>query len=339
MRTEASLDQIEKLYEVVGRIKDQAPWNRLGTMDLITIALPGHEPSPFYFNVVGKTGNVFGIYMYQGCDGLNDLYQLAEANDTGIPTEYLLGNQNFLAWYQGEQNEVPKQQMENIDRLGLKFSGENAWPYFLSYKKGYMPWIPDADEAQKLLEGLTQFELAYKAMKEKRMEIVFPGETLVRSYDEELDKWYNVVAPLDVCPHPVPALRLASRELIGQMKEREQREDEIWEIDLFYGGAPVYDEDYDRPINPKILALTDQNTGGLIEHDMLAPNDEQAQAIYGMLVDVIMNYHRPSAIHWRNPAVGGILNDLLMKTNIKSIHRKALPVVDSLIADFRRKLK
>ena len=48
-------------------------------------------------------------------------------------------DQTCLVFYLGDRVEVPKQQKEIIKELGLRYRGNGNWPYFLSYKKRFIP--------------------------------------------------------------------------------------------------------------------------------------------------------------------------------------------------------
>ena len=337
MRKDASLDQWKELYEVTMKIKEMEPWNHLWDMDIITIMLPGRE-EPCYFSIMGRGGECFGISTYVGFDGLNDFYEIADSEKTGIPVEYVMFEQSNLSCSFSDREEVPSAQKKIIKDLGLKFRGKKQWIYFESYKKGYIPYILDADEVFLLTKCYQQLHMALRALIEENLKVDFEaGETLVRNYDEEKKMWLCFAAPM-LCPRRgYPNLTLQDDLIVAKMKKQKQSEAAL-ELDIIYMNSAVKDKKFDRPVNPKLLLLMDHNQRNVIGQDMLTPEDDEVQAILNIFVNFIMQYGRPMEVHCRNPYIGSIIEELCKSLDVKMKEMKKLPAVDELAHELRNRL-
>ena len=70
--------------------------------------------------------------------------------------------QNNLTCYWGNREELSVKQRNIIKELGYTYRGKNNWLYFMSFKKGYMPYNLDAEEVAKMTSYLSSLHFALK---------------------------------------------------------------------------------------------------------------------------------------------------------------------------------
>lgn len=332
MRKEATLKQWRKLYNIGMTLRGMTPWHEFEDMDIITIKLPGrHEP--YFCSILGAGGQCFGISTFLGYEGLRNFLSIIDSENL-LPMNYIMIEQENLACFFGDRETVPKNQRKIIKELGLKFRGKNKWIYFQSYKKGHTPYILDSEEADLLTSCLQELVNALNDCKESVIEIDFElGETLVRNVNKKTGLWQTKKDKLIPLVYGYPSLVLKDEILQAKMKKK-PRVDASIEIDMTYIGLSIDDDNYDRPIRPKILLMVNHYDGMILGQHFLTPSSDEIEITINLFIDFIMEYGRPLEIFIRNPFIEGLLKDTCEKCGVKIIMSKDLEVVDAFMDGF-----
>ncbi|MBB6622374.1 hypothetical protein H7E67_02915 [Clostridium gasigenes] len=330
MRKEANLAQWEELYKVAIRIKEMKPWEELWDMDLITI-LQSEEDEPCCCSVMGKGGECYGIGAYIGINAIHNFFVMA--NSSEVPPHQLIRYQNNTLCNFGNREELTKKELTIIKDLGLKFRGKNNWIYFRVFEKGYAPYMPSEEEVLELTNILKHLFMAIKAL-HNGVKVDFEGgNTLVRRFDNERNLWINYEEHVFIpeVKYPVPVLE--DEILMGRLKNQ-KKNNSILELDTVFLNGTINDRNYIKPLVPVLCVLAESRSGMLISQEMITPDDEEIQVIFGTIINYIMQYGKPKKILVRDMHIFSILMDMCKKMEVDLIIKGNLKAIDDFVESF-----
>lgn len=310
MRKEVSLEQWKELYELASVLKAAKPWEDFWDMDLLVICPKGRK-EPFFCSIMGKGGSCYGISVYEGYEGLQDLEMLADSQMAGMSSEYAMFEQNNLTCYWGDREEVPMPQKNVIRELGLKFRGKGQWPFFLSFKKRFAPYTPDADEAAKLIQVYKGLIAALTYFRENETPVDYEnGEVLWYIYNEKEKLWKPEIHGMpDEFGKEFPIAELEDEILKKKLQKRPRVEGEL-QLDFIYLNGHLEEEGYDRPVNPLAFMAVEGTSGMVITVELLGPDEEEIEIVLNFLVQFIEQFGRVKTVIARNPWIFAALEDL-----------------------------
>ena len=330
MRIEASIEEWRDLYQVAIKLKKLKPWEDLWDMDLITI-LPLGKDEPCICSVMGKGGEFYGIGIYIGGKAINDFFTIADNND--IPQNQLIRYQNNIMCNFGSRDELTKKELNIIKELGLKFRGKNDWVYFRVYEKGYAPYMPDKNEVLEITDILKHLYMAIKSL-HNGLKVDFEnGKTLMRCFHKESNLWLNYEMPL-LIPHIHYAVPVLEDQLLMKRLKNKAKNNSVLELDIAYLNSVINDKSYDKPIIPRLCILADKRSGMLLSQNMVAPEDDEIDAMFGAVINYILQAGRPERIVVREKYSSSIIADLCKQTGIDVMESGKLPAIDDFIEAF-----
>ncbi len=225
-----------------------------------------------YCCVIGSLGEVFGLIVYLGTEGLDGFRKLQAKRRAPGSLEGLLLH-NCLSLTFNDREYVHKEDREIIMQLGLSLRGRNAYPVFKNLKPGYLPWSITSDEAAYLTHALAQAADVCLRFKGQRtlLDPRAPGGYLVRTPEINgdaitwRDQWMR---PAPVKPKP---LSVHFDELRVQgLKSRNLKMKGVWEFDYAFADLPI--KESGRPYFPNLLIVTDHATGFIVHTHLAAPD-------------------------------------------------------------------
>jgi len=148
-----SLKAWKDLYESALRYRDLKPWGFLGDDALFGVKDPvtGHIG---YCCVLGTLGEVLGLCIYRGSEGLN-FYQRLQSGDLTPEDEDVFTMQNALLIEFTDRSELEKEDLSIIKALNLKIRGRKQYPIARSFLPGYPPWFLTENEVHFLTFALS----------------------------------------------------------------------------------------------------------------------------------------------------------------------------------------
>ncbi len=329
-----------RLYEAAVAFKETTPWNWMYDSDLFGVRNP-LTGEIGYSCVLGAAGEVFGLTVYRGSDGL-DVYLDLESRQIGGNDPDLLFIQRCLMADFQDREMLDKTDRDVIGSLGLTFRGRNAWPQFRSYIPGYVPWHLTDTEASFLAAALEQTIAVSLRFRENPSVLDSPSgyEYLVRTAKQEEGKWVWQDEWLN--PDPVEEKELSfeplNEERLAQIKDVLSPSDQIWEGDFFHIQNPVKEEG--RPYYPRLFVWADVRSGCLFGQDMNRP-DEPITLLRECLLEILERSDiYPREIRVRKPEAVELLAPLAESLDIKLVKAKGLPAIDAFrraIPDFFRR--
>jgi hypothetical protein len=271
-----TLPQWKPLYEQALQFKQLACWTWMTEENIFGIQDP-KTGEIGYCCVIGSLGEVFGLIVYLGSEGLDGFKKLrAKRREPGSLEGLLLHNCLSLTF--DDRKYVHKEEHEIIKQLGLSVRGRNAYPIFKNLKPGYFPWSITSDEAVYLTHALTQAEDVCLRFKEQKTLLDPParGEYFVRTPElngDEItwrDQWLK---PAPVKPKPL-SVQLDELRL-QRLKSRNFKMQGVWEFDYAFADIPT--KESDRPFFPCFLIVADHEAGFIFHSHMGTPDAYPSQ--------------------------------------------------------------
>lgn len=336
MRTEATIGEWKRLYEIATRIRKLKPWELLWDMDIIGIRVGKEPENTVFYSILGKGGDCYGIVVYEGYDAFNSFLMLTMQEQMNLSVEYVMFNQNNFTCYWGNREELSVKQREIIKELGYKYRGKNNWLYFLSYEPGYYPYNLNQDEVVRMTGHLENLEMAFIYYKKTDPNIVFENGNMFffeYSADRKTYHFGEEALPFTCCNFE--NLVITDEELLRKLSKVPKGAFSL-EADVRPMGAAVSDKKYDKPVNPVMSILTDANTGMIISCDMNKPNEDAMVRLAESVIGFIFKAGVPKEIKVSNVIVEAVLEQIckICKINLRRV--KHLKRIDEFWMMMRR---
>jgi len=214
-----SIPEWKDLYNAAIEFKQIECWNWMEDSDLFGVQNP-EDGEIGYCCVLGALGEVFGLAVYLGAEGLNE-YLKVQSGEIA-PKDFDAVHQRCLLASFEDRRLLQRPDLEVIKKLGLKFRGSKSWSLFRSYQPGYYPWYLNKKEAIFLTIALQQAkevfipciaigELFFGALKSERSAEnmlrvdELAASSIVLSCDTETAKYYGEIKNvLRIKGNPLP---------------------------------------------------------------------------------------------------------------------------------------
>lgn len=254
-----SLEEWKQLYEAAMCFKEESPWEWMWDSDIFGVQNPA-DGDIGYCCVLGRAGEVFGMAVYLGTEGLEGFLKILNGKKIpGYDDDIMHVNKCLLVSFEGKSG-LEKADKEIISNLGLEFNGKNAWPLFRNYSPGYFPWYLIKTETVFLAHCLRQAkDVALRYKENPRLfDACDENNYLVRVQDTARleagwkDSW---LAPLPFKKVVLISKKLDERRLENILKTAARRR-QAWEADFFYSPAYIAEKGR-RPYYPLTLIFVD----------------------------------------------------------------------------------
>jgi hypothetical protein len=310
----------KKLYALASEIKSLKPWEWMSEHDMFGVH-DNHSGITGYISVMGKLGEHFAVTAYRGAQAVIDLSNLMDGPQPVPPDLFLEIPQLMLSFE--NQGHLEQKDRDLIKKLGLKFRGENAWPFFRSYKPGFVPYFLDDEGQRNMIVYLEQAVDILKQAKNDPM-IIFSdddetGEKFLvrRPVDEEGNRWEDHYEEI-VSELPEDTEFNVEKEMYSNYKE--QRTGVLsFELDFFMLNNPVIEKNQD-PYFPYLLFLIERNSEMIIGFEILTP----VQGFHAMLGEIPSKLlsmlsqqpSKPKEIHVQSERLYAFIDDFLSNLGV-----------------------
>lgn len=256
-KSSAIIDDWRQLYNAAIAFKQIECWSWMYDSDFFGVENP-YDREIGYCCVLGNMGEVFGLAVYLGTEGLEGYLKIQSGEIEPHDTDIMHLQKCLIVTFE-DRKLLSEPDLQIIRELGLKFRGSKARPFFRNYEPGYQPWYLQADEVKYLtlvLEQATEICLRFK----ENMDMFTPGReglSFVRVPKKEgkgftwRDAWLEA-KPLrkERRTEALDALRLQ------KIKKRAFPRKGIWEVDFFYSPTAVREKS-ERPWFPYAFLCVD----------------------------------------------------------------------------------
>jgi hypothetical protein len=317
------------LYEEAIKFKELTPWNWMWDSDLFGIQDPVTGEIG-YCCVLGKGGEVFGLAVYLGSEGLEGYLRVSEG-EVDVEDDDILHLKKCLLLSYDDRRYLEKSDLKVIKDLGLEFKGRNAWPLFRSYQPGYYPWYLNSEQAQYFTLCLQQARDTALHFKENPnlFDSSDADNYFVRICEGSAGnmKWKDAWLKPAPLKEMVVIVKTVDGQRLENIKQRSSREKQVWGVDFFY--APVYiAEKGKRPYFPVALLVVD-NYSRFIFNAHITTHDKYRIEFYEQFLKAIEGSKViPEEIWVRKKELFVYLKQLAQALGIKMRLVKKLQAVD-----------
>ncbi|MBI4523553.1 MAG: hypothetical protein HY695_07055 [Deltaproteobacteria bacterium] len=323
-----SLPAWKNLYEAAIAFREVACWEWMSDSDVFGVQNP-QSGEVGYCCVLGELGEVFGLAVYLGSEGLEQYRKIQSGKiHTGSP-ELAYTQRCLTAWF-GDRRDLDQSDLKVIREVGLKFRGKDAWPQFRSVQPGYLPWYLTENEAKYLAVAVEQAREVSLCIAKDHNWLSAPGKNhyLVRVAVSREGGWRWESHWLK--PAPVAKTKVRSCPLdevrLQRIKNAGKAHHGIWEVDSFYMPTPVEAEE--RPYFPYSILCADYETG-LILGTALAEVSDWETKFPPCILDCMEDHDLLPSVLWvRKEELRAFFEPLTSRLDIEVQLIRKLPAVD-----------
>ncbi|MFX3630336.1 MAG: plasmid pRiA4b ORF-3 family protein [Ectobacillus sp.] len=251
-----------KLLRAAAAFHKMKCWEWIDSGDCFAIEEPMFGET-LYCSVLGGIGEVYGLAVYEGAQGLDTLLRIhsGEVDEFG---QIALSQHAMLLSFE-DRKDLEKEDYELIKRHGFSFRGKKQWPQMQKYDPGYFPATLSVKEAYQLLRALEMtLYIAEKALQDPAILHPQKGWPLIRQ-----DGSFGTVQPEKVQLPEIPLF--VPKFVLEQMKKTHRHKARMIIFDVFYLPHPVQDHPLERPYYPSALCCLDGETGLAVHSEVLPP--------------------------------------------------------------------
>jgi hypothetical protein len=267
-----STEEWEKLYGLMGKIKELSPWDYLEEQDVFALEDPQTGEIGFV-SVMGAAGEHYSVTIYRGEDGLRRFLDFRDnyLEDDDLVFQKLIEIPQLQASFE-DRDYLCDEDRKILKKLGLTFRGKSAWPQFRKYEPGFVPWFINAAEAQFLINALEQtIDVALRVKDESC--ILHPddrsGYLLRRRTPEQSGALWQDFIWHETKRAPERTGFFSDMTAFERIRHLPRKEISI-EMDLFMTPHAVREKGK-KPYYPYILMLLETEKGMIIGHDLIPP--------------------------------------------------------------------
>ena len=257
-----TLDEYKSLYKAAEEFKNLGCWNWMYDEDLFGVQNP-ETGDIGWCCVLGNLGQVYGLVIYLGDEGLRGYVQL-QSGEIGMYDPDTPHLQKCLMLSFDDRRQLDKEDLLIIKQLGLKFRGRNAWPLFRNYEPGYVPWFITSEEARFMTVAIRQvIDVALRFKKNE--DLLYPDDEatylvrVARRADETVT-WHDELMKPELTERPSGIDDRIDEIRVQRIKMNAKRSGATWELGYCYAPTPIQEHRSMRPYCPKMLAILDHDS-------------------------------------------------------------------------------
>lgn len=263
------------LYDAAIQFKQLKCWKWLSDEHVFGIQNPANGEIG-YCCVLGQAGEVYGLAVYLGNEGLASLLKM-QSGVVELGDPELVHMQRCLTVTYENRNQLHPKDAKVARQLGYRFKGRNQWPCFRVYEPGYAPWFFESKDEAAFMTMVLQQAIEVATRFKDDPDALLPtekGEYLVRALElvDGEPHWMDhriIPNPLESTWFPPCRFNELRAAKVAQTC---QQTSGIWEVDYFYFPSPVGEGE--RPFFPLICFFVDHRSGVVLHHHLARlPND------------------------------------------------------------------
>ena len=262
----------QKLFSLAIQFKQQAPWEWMFDSDIFGVKNP-ETGVTCYCTIMGNAGEMFGMGIYVGTEGLDTLLELVSGEEIDELTAGFSQKCLMLAFENKEDLLEPEESL--LRELKLSFKGKLAIPSFRDYAPGLFPWIIETEEqAENMIYAIEQAMVIAQKCQENPDFLLNAEEDdddLFMVYVQDANdpsKWevtWEVPEDFEAPSKEIEANEIYLRSNLDRIPTKANVN---WLVDVFYYFEPVQDKEGERPYFPYMLLVLDAESSLIVGHEV-----------------------------------------------------------------------
>lgn len=267
-----SQERLKSLYGLAEKIKNLAPWKYMNEASFFGVEDPNTKELGFV-SVLGANKEHYAITVYRGVSTLNRLLEIYEHPELQDPSFILELPQVQLSFE--NRDYLENEERAQIQKLGLKFRGKNAWPCFRMVRPSFLPWFMKSSEAELLYHAVEQAIPVLERF--KKDQALLPQwssrKFLIRKQVSENNKKTWVEEIREILPDDTPpAIVTLNFQQLHKLKKF-KHSSLILELDYFLFPSVFRGEKKQAPFMTYIVIAVDHDSGTILGHLLNDPNE------------------------------------------------------------------
>ncbi len=317
-------DEWRALFEASVAFRDLKPWNWVESDCLFGIQDP-ETGEMGYCCIMGQMGDVLGLVLYLGDEGLYSALRLisGEFASGGLEAQFI---QKCLLMTLDNRNELTKDAYAAVQKAGMRFRGQNAWPQFNSMTPGYAPWKITGAQARFFTHAIDHAINVAKMVRDQPDYLQAPGDGLIPvACCDGSNNWTQDWVPLPPPPPPkawqppwpIDEVRLQ------RIKKRAKKDPHPWEMLSFFVPTPI--EDRQPFYYPLMLVIAAHDTGMVLNAGLSHPEETTSRFVEEFLATIENARVLPSKILVGQAELNALIAPVAQRLGIKIKIVGALP--------------
>ncbi|MCP3929101.1 MAG: hypothetical protein GY705_08375 [Bacteroidetes bacterium] len=252
------------LYRAAVAFRDLKAWEWMYDSELFGVKDP-ETGEIGYCCIMGNLGEVFGMAVYMGDEGLDSYWNLAGTDEENARIVAL--SQKCLIVTFENREDLSDKDRKHIKELGLKFRGKKNWVNVREHLPGFYPWYISDAQAKYLALVLGQAVIVAKRAKEST-DFFHTEDYFVRVSENTENglKWKDTYIDEPVFDEEVPA---ANPFLSRKAKQELERREKTLLFSLDFLPSAVTGEGSDRPFFPVLAIWVDYKSQFILGQEMV----------------------------------------------------------------------
>jgi hypothetical protein len=356
------------LFAAASALREIEPWRWMSDSQVFGVQNPDNQEIG-YCCVLGALGEVFGLVVYLGSEGLDQHRRIQSGKIRAGSPEIIHGQSCLTAWF-SNRGDLDKTDVKIATQVGLKPRGRAAWPQFRSFRPGYHPWFLTEDEAKYLTLCLEQTREVSLRLRTNPEWLTAPGkgQYLVRvpvvnpdpsaneashaaqpTRSESLasrpslfagiapshagqscDQWLKPAPPAEPMIRSVPLDEVR----LQRIKNTSSGHHGIWEIDAAYMTEVVAGDE--RPFFPYMLLCADHDSGFILATVVAHPSTWESEFTEIFLGSLDQHKLLPEKLSLRKEALRDLFEPLASRLGVGVEMTKQLPALTHARRQFEK---
>lgn len=315
-----------RLVEAALRVKETAPWDWMLETDIFGVQDPLRGDIGFV-SVMGNLGEHLGVSVYLGARALAAMLELHHLEPQVLQDypELVIEIPQLQVSFE-DRNILGEWDRRLLQRLGVKVRGSQAWPFFQSFRPGYMPWRLEADEIRVLATALEQLEEVAPRVRDDES-LLKPGgfgRCLIRIPRKD-GTWEDRIKRIPVPERPPINLRWNTDDVkrLGSIPSR----GEILEVDFFLFPGAI-GKRTERPATAYVLLALIQQSDTVLCVELMQATDT-LEDMWGQIPGILLAHLarrgiRPAEIHAKHSRLLEILPTVFERLGTRIVENRSL---------------
>lgn len=313
-----------ELYALAKEIQELKPWKVFLELDVFPVSLPNYK-EPFFCTFFGNETSQKAIMVYPGYQAIDGLWRTVKS-DQMPPFQRMRYQQHLAAFFVGS-DEIPPDQKDRLNELGLKFKGKN-YVLFESALLNLVPSTCTEGEVGILIDVYKQLILAIDDIITERMDVDFEsGQVLHRQFDPFTQSWHSIVEKLEWSEEQVQPPSIYP-EIIDEINQLPMTTQQL-EIDIIVTPIVADEIEGQRQGIVRFALLADHKSGFVHNHELIHLEHNNQDILLTIIIEGILQLNRPKQIWVRDDVSESVLKELSEKTGIKIKVSQKLKAIDT----------
>ncbi len=271
-------EQWRQLFAMMADIRELAPWERMNENMIFGVQEPTSGQA-CYVSIMGQIGEHYCVAVYLGEATIQKYWEIIEGLEDPLT---VMGLPHLQASFE-DRYQLTSRDTDLIKQLGLRFRGSHNWPQFRSYRPGFDSWYLERDEADLLINVLSQAIPTLERQREGTLPIMTLGNTAhdiffrISHLGEDGQRvWEDAYLPF-VPPTDEPTLKVTvslDPQAVATIAQYPRQQKTLL-VDFFLMPTPIQEDRRERPKIPYSLLVVEQESTFIVGQKLVTASEER----------------------------------------------------------------